>query len=58
MQLLFGIIFHADIDASDSSASAIGRAGTGVESDATVSDGKKLAQYVTVRPEVLRRWRS
>ena len=54
---LFGIIFDKDISASGATAAAIAR-GARIESvSGEIADGRNLARYVTVNPEVLGRWR-
>ena len=51
MHVLFGLIFGADIRELSTITDAVG-----IES-AEINIGRKLASYVTVRPDVLRRWR-
>ena len=55
---LFGIIFDKDIEASGATAAEIAR-GARIESkvSAPIADGRNLARYVTVNPEVIGRWR-
>ncbi len=55
---LFGIIFDKEIEASGATAAAIAR-GTRIESNVSgqIADGRNLAGYVTVNPEVIGRWR-
>ena len=55
---LFGIIFDKDIEASGATAAEIAR-GARIESKVSgeIADGRKLARYVTVNPEVIGRWR-
>ena len=57
---LFGIIFDTDISASGATAPEIaGKAPiTSKKSvSAEIADGRNLARYVTVNPEVIDRWR-
>ena len=55
---LFGLIFDKDIDASGATAAEIAR-GARIESkvSAQIADGRNLARYVSVNPEVIARWR-
>ena len=54
---LFGIIFDKEIEASGATAAEIAR-GARIESvSGEIADGRNLAQYVTVKPEVIGRWR-
>ena len=53
---LFGIIFGREIAASRSSAAEIARKAD-VPGDGGISDGRNLAAYVTVKPEIEKRWR-
>ena len=55
---LFGIIFDKEIEASGATAAEIAR-GARIESkvSAPIADGRNLARYVTVKPEVIARWR-
>ena len=56
MQHLFGIIFDREIEASG--ANPPGIAGeAGVPATEAISDGRNLAEYVTVKPEIEKRWR-
>ena len=55
---LFGIIFDKDIEASGTTAAEIARgARIGSKVSGQIADGRKLARYVTVNPEVIARWR-
>ena len=55
---LFGIIFDKEIEASGATAAEIAR-GARIESkvSAQIADGRNLARYVTVNPEVIGQWR-
>ncbi len=55
---LFGIIFDKEIEAIGATAAEIAR-GARIEStvSAQIADGRNLARYVTVKPEVIGRWR-
>ena len=53
---LFGIIFAREIAASRSNPAEIARE-AGVPDDGGISDGRNLADYVTVKPEIEERWR-
>ena len=55
MHHLFGIIFDREIEASGSNPPKIaGEAG--VPATEAISDGRNLAEYVTVKPEIKKRW--
>jgi len=51
MHVLFGLIFDANIRELSTITKAVG-----VKSP-EINIGRKLTSYVTVRPDVLRRWR-
>ena len=55
---LFGIIFDGEIVASSSNAAEIAReAGLRDGDDGGIRDGQNLAEYVTVKPGIEKRWR-
>ena len=54
---LFGIIFDREIVVSGSNAAEIGReAGLAGDNDGGIRDGQNLAEYVTVKPAIEKRW--
>ena len=55
MTHLFGIIFDREITDSGTNGSRIAKA-AGVPD--LITDGRNLAPYVTVRPEVRQRWQA
>ena len=58
MTQLFGILFNEEIEGSGSNAAEIAREAGIRNAEVQINDGRKLARcYVTVKPEVLRRWR-
>ena len=56
MEHLFGIIFAREIADSGSSPAEIARE-AGAPKDGGIRDGCNLAGYVTVKPEIEKRWR-
>lgn len=56
MEHLFGIIFAREIADSGSSPAEIARK-AGAPEDGGTRDGCNLADYVTVKPEIEKRWR-
>ena len=57
MMYLFGIIFDKDIERIASNAAQIAKEAKCQAAEGAVADGRKLARYVTVKPEVLKHWR-
>ena len=60
MTHLFAIIFDADISACDMTAARLAREYAvlyGPVAESALSNGRKLARYVTVDAALLRRWR-
>ena len=55
MQHLFGIIFAKEIAASGANPPGIAQE-AGVPAAEAISDGRNLAEYVTVKPEIEKRW--
>ena len=57
MTQLFGILFNEDIEKFDSNANQIANAAREPAAEMDINSGRNLAGYVTVKPELLRRWR-
>ena len=56
-KVLFGILFDDDIAKSGTNAAQISRE-AGLDGwDVEINYGRKLAQYVTVKPEIEQHWR-
>ena len=58
MTQLFGNLFDKEIEDSGSNAAEIATEAVIPGAEAQINDGRKLARcYVTVKPELQRRWR-
>ena len=56
MTHLFGFLFDREIENSGSNAARIAREAGISGAEAAICDGRNLADWVTVKPEVRRRW--
>lgn len=54
---LFGILFHDEIHAAGTNGTRIAKPAGTASAEVEINNGRKLATYVTVKPDVARRWK-
>ncbi len=54
---LFGILFDHDITAAGATAAGIAKRAEPPIAAVQIADGRKLAHYVTVKPEITKQWK-